>query len=466
MGQSKRKRQAAENRHSFQSVSASKNARKKARKRENRVLKRQLTIATSGVHVERAYSYLAEARSERHARARRLQQQILGPNRPFRGFIWISGGEEARATDADRLYDIKADIEQGTAIVYFADGSFFGNGTMGAGVAWQVGERQYIQSYHLGRHTGDAEDAELYAIAAALGKATHVVDKDDRIRLVRIYTDAQWVLRGLYYHDNLRFGPMLESKTALEGAYEGAEWLEARGVRVQLIWVKGHAQSEGNRWADRAAFRAVEEQISLQQQEGAEERSPEQEVFKTMADVPGYWKDLGPDWAEEWLARENARINRERLFRARTMTAHEDVYQTNEVHPIRPASPPRVRIIQVAPSVSTAPTSLLEAIQHFGIKIHLAEEVDEEEDVDEEEQVPRLRPATPPRDGVYFDSPEVCTDMVETGLIGTIQNFGIKIRAREGEVESMRRKMEQLCERRDEIDAQIDGYRKELELYK
>jgi hypothetical protein len=97
---------------------------------------------------------------------------------------------------------------------------------------------------------------------------------------------------------------MLAKRTALQGIYERAEWLTVEGVSVELIWVKSHANSRGNKLADRAADEAVGDQIK-HLEEGGSELDTRSRRLMTMADVPTTWKDMGPDWAKEWLSRAN-----------------------------------------------------------------------------------------------------------------------------------------------------------------
>jgi ribonuclease HI len=252
---------------------------------------------------------LGELKGRRRLRARRLRDLILGPGRTFSGKIFIPNSIDARDTDSARLNDIAAARLLGHAIVYWADGAYGVQGAqegfMGAGVVWQDEKNIYSMHYKLGRRTGNNEDAEVFAIAAALGRATKEVKRSKDIRLVRIITDAMNVLEKLARGIQWRFGPMLAKRTALQGLYERTEWLTAQGVSVELVWAKGHSKSEGNRFADRAAHRAVKEQAQVIEPYTGDDKSTR---AMTEADVPEMWKELGPDWADEWLSRANEHL--------------------------------------------------------------------------------------------------------------------------------------------------------------
>jgi ribonuclease HI len=196
----------------------------------------------------------------------RILDSILGHKRSFAGVI-RTDVHEAWANDADRLHDILEDLNADRAIAYWVDGSLGGKtdkkGVLGAGVVWRTGQYEYTCTYKLGRWTGDSADAEVFGIAAALGRAKKSVEKGKRYELVRVYSDAVHLLEKLRKGNLQSLGPLLAKKTALQALFERAKWLEEKGVKVELIWVKGHKNSRANRLADQAASRAV--------QEGAEE---------------------------------------------------------------------------------------------------------------------------------------------------------------------------------------------------
>ncbi|KAF1837435.1 hypothetical protein BDW02DRAFT_142116 [Decorospora gaudefroyi] len=204
--------------------------------------------------------------------------------------------------------DIAEDIIAGRAIVYWVDGSAGGNdykdGVLGAGVLWHAGNYEYTRSYQLGRYTGESADAELYALAAALGLAKQEVEKEEeegvrRLALIRVYTDAKNVLDSIVAWTCLTLGPLISPRTALQSLFECAEWLRDNGVEVELHWVKGHANSDGNELADRSATEAVTAQAEV----FARARTSRREMRDE--DVPDMFKEIDDDWVDEWLYRAN-----------------------------------------------------------------------------------------------------------------------------------------------------------------
>jgi hypothetical protein len=101
--------------------------------------------------------------------------------------------------------------------------------------------------------------------------------------------------------------------------FERAEWLRAQGVTVELLWVKGHANSKANKLADYLASEAVDVQaidLIREQSFGLGQTTR----FMTVADVPTMYTELGSDWVDEWLSRTNKEfceyprpINRDRF---------------------------------------------------------------------------------------------------------------------------------------------------------
>jgi ribonuclease HI len=256
---------------------------------------------------------LVELKVRRKERMCRLQQAILGPGgRIFNGRIIVPSDIDARMPDSVRLQDISTAIILDLALVYWVDGSYGhqrkAEGFMGAGVVWQDRGIDRFQSYKLGRRTGNNEDAEVFAIAAALGKAKEEVDQGRDFELVRVISDALCVLTGLRRGTQCRFGPMLTKRTALQAIYERADLLTSLGIQVELMWVKGHSKSEGNNLADKVANQAVKDQVA-----GINMISGNEDPTRPMtrADVPTMWKELGPDWVDEWLARANEHVTKD-----------------------------------------------------------------------------------------------------------------------------------------------------------
>lgn len=281
-------------------------------------LKSLQSVAASGFHVLKAHL----SKQQRKTRAKEIQNKVLGTGRRFPGHIVIPAGHLAHADDEQRLKDIEVDIAQGTAIVYWADGSESSGGYLGAGVAWKGPENFWFQTYHLGSHTGDSSDAELFAIAAALGRAKKSVERSEQIRLVRVYTDAMGVLEGIAKGQPCKLGPMINPRTALQGVYERTEWLIAQGIKLELIWVKAHAESEGNKWADHAARQAVKEQRNPQSQgkKGARKADP----ILAPGDAPTMRMEKRPDSADKRWSWADAHIPQTGLVQGmNAMTAQE-----------------------------------------------------------------------------------------------------------------------------------------------
>jgi ribonuclease HI len=256
------------------------------------------------VHNLRLRQSSGEAKRQRKIRLQRLQRLVLGYNRQFSGSIHIPDPVTARQTDAQRLSSIKDLVALGTAVVYWVDGSWR-EGFMGAGVVWQDQSHICSAQYKLGRYTGDSADAEIFAIAAALGRARKEVERNRDIRIVKVFSDSQGILLALQKGKHTHFGPMLAKKTALEGLYERADTLNAQGVVVELVWVKGHFLSQGNRLADNVADDAVREQMNQQGSPSV----PKRTIPATLADVPKMWQEMGSDWMEEWLHCANVHLH-------------------------------------------------------------------------------------------------------------------------------------------------------------
>jgi ribonuclease HI len=189
-------------------------------------------------------------------------EKALGYNPKFSGRIIIPGPNEARDSDSVRLRYDNENLDRGHTVVYWSDGSYNGE-CLGAGVAWLEGDAYYSQSFKLGKDVGNSADAEIYGIAAALSMAKKEVKRKQEIRLVKVYTDAQWVLEEIRLGYSSNLGPLVidDDQSALQDIYERAKWLTAKGVDVELIWLKGHHRSKGNIMADEAAGEATKRQM-------------------------------------------------------------------------------------------------------------------------------------------------------------------------------------------------------------
>ncbi|KAJ4401574.1 hypothetical protein N0V91_007878 [Didymella pomorum] len=92
--------------------------------------------------------------------------------RIFPGAIIIPDSVEARFEDDIRTQDLEFSLTYTTAQPYWVDGSN-SHSVLGAGVAWQEDGQWFTASHPLGPADtgGGCGDAELFAIAATLGKA-------------------------------------------------------------------------------------------------------------------------------------------------------------------------------------------------------------------------------------------------------------------------------------------------------
>jgi ribonuclease HI len=220
----------------------------------------------------------------------------------------------ARESDAVRLRDIKDICRAGKAAVYWVDGAYRKHGYSAAGVVWRIGDSTNQGGYQLGRLVGDSENAEVFAIAAALGQAKKAVVEGVILDVVRVYSDCQAVLEGLKKNTLCTPGPLLSSGTAaLKAIYDHTDWLTDGHIGVELYWVKGHARSEGNILADKAAEQAILDQLDADSNTGSHRKA------MTDADIPEIWKERGQHWADEWLFRANKDPNQVSLSKAQLM---------------------------------------------------------------------------------------------------------------------------------------------------
>jgi len=66
-------------------------------------------------------------------------------------------------------------------------------------------------------------------------------------------TDRRRLLGGIP-SNNTDIGPFISHRLAIQDLYDGADWLVARGVKLELAWVKARDKAVGNKMADRAAL--------------------------------------------------------------------------------------------------------------------------------------------------------------------------------------------------------------------
>ncbi|KAF2034028.1 hypothetical protein EK21DRAFT_97814 [Setomelanomma holmii] len=221
----------------------------------------------------------------------RIINTTIGEFRTFSGTITIPSKKDAEATDAARIKDIK---DKETALVYWADGSQFRRGVnevLGAGVVWRDEEKWQAANFTLDLNTGDAIDAELFGVAAALQLAIGRVDEGECVDLVRIFSDSQNVLSGVLEGTIVHLGPVIGKNWALQNLYN-------RG----MVWVKGHSVSEGNKLANTAATNAGRMQVEILGGETKKRRMLKKE------DAPVEMKDAGEDAVQEWYWRVNGEL--------------------------------------------------------------------------------------------------------------------------------------------------------------
>jgi ribonuclease HI len=238
----------------------------------------------------------------------RIINETINEYRVFTGTISIPDPLETQMrTDNDLLYDIRTQFDTGKAAVYWVDGSrqhdYRYDAILGAGVAWlernAEGDWSWTtRGFALGRDTGSSEDAELFAIAAAFRLAVDrtQTNEGDAVEVVRILSDCMAVLQGLDTGTITHLGPAVSSPWALQDIYDFTDFLVERGTAVQLVWLKGHAHSEGNRRADGVAHKAV-----LKQMCDSRGRSG----WVKREDVPRRILEMGSDSVEEWYWRVN-----------------------------------------------------------------------------------------------------------------------------------------------------------------
>ncbi|KAF1835865.1 hypothetical protein BDW02DRAFT_567622 [Decorospora gaudefroyi] len=250
---------------------------------------------------------------EHAARERKLRiiWDHVGTWREFRGAVSVALGPEAGTkTDTDHLADIRSRYEEGRALAYWSDGSMRKEDKydlLGAGVAWEQSVcgrwRWMSERYPLGVNSGGVTDTELSGILGALRLAVMRVQQDARIKLVRIFSDSATVLRGLRDGTLFDLGPAIPGPGgwAIQDVYQIADELAAKHVALELVWVKGHALSEGNQRADAAAAEA-RRMVRL---------PAGQPRFVKKAEVPMSITLRGSDAVEEWFWR----VNKDRLLR-------------------------------------------------------------------------------------------------------------------------------------------------------
>ncbi|RAR14483.1 fmn-linked oxidoreductase [Stemphylium lycopersici] len=241
------------------------------------------------------------------SRREKLLGSVISASRRFSALV-ITDAEAAHDYDANRLNDVDNGIQDGRVVVYWVDGSLGGNGRsdgiMGAGLVWHTKQLECTRTYKGGRYTGGSSDAEILAIAAGLAHAKAAVEEGARYELVRVYSDSLSALSALRVDGHCALGPLIWKTTAVEVIYDLADWFKDRSIRLELLWVKGHCNSAGNKRADRIAHDAVMEQVNENTPIDHSKVGPQRRI-KTYEDVPNMYKGLGGDWEDEWLTRAN-----------------------------------------------------------------------------------------------------------------------------------------------------------------
>ncbi|KAF2827887.1 hypothetical protein CC86DRAFT_265245, partial [Ophiobolus disseminans] len=240
----------------------------------------------------------------------RIINNTIGEHRIFAGTVIFRDRLEARrCKDTDLLSGIKDQYSTGKAIAYWTDGSLKHSNAdtraiLGAGVVHQarnkLGKSKWkIYSYELGEATGSSSDAELFGVAAALGLAVERVLRSEAgsVERVRVFTDNRLNLEAIEAGTIRLFGPAVSAPWALQNIYDHVDFLVERGVRVELVWLKAHALSEGNIKADQAAFGAVQKQLHSSARESG---------FKRKETVPAEIAKMGQNSIEERYWRVNS----------------------------------------------------------------------------------------------------------------------------------------------------------------
>lgn len=238
-----------------------------------------------------------------HERKLRIIDDKIGRYRTLDASVVLQDTSEAQMrTDDDLVSDIEDQLEAGTALAFWTDGSvrkdYKHDLFLGAGVAWieytQQGQWDWQRErFELGQDTGDSYDTEVFGVAAALGLAVEKVRSwGSAVQIVRIFSDCRNVLQSLEHSTTMALGPAGQKTWALQDIYDHTDFLVGRGVTVQLVWLKGHALSTGNCLADKAARDAAQVQLQLP--------NTRKTQWKKMQDVPAWVVELGRDSVDEW----------------------------------------------------------------------------------------------------------------------------------------------------------------------
>ncbi|KAF2498213.1 hypothetical protein BU16DRAFT_536273 [Lophium mytilinum] len=204
------------------------------------------------------------ARSAHRARMSAFHKAIMGrKGRKERSFAGEVVREDRRASVATSITYEDALPHNRTHNAFWTDGSAHHppdstDSFLGAAVARLAPTTTIfdVTEYPIGCNVGSSGDAEVYAIAAALGLAVIDAYAGKRAPVV-IFTDFLPCLIALESGRATDLGPLTSTRWALEDIYDAADQLHAMGVPLTLRWVNGHSSAKGNQAADRGADRAA-----------------------------------------------------------------------------------------------------------------------------------------------------------------------------------------------------------------
>lgn len=143
-------------------------------------------------------------------------------------------------------------------VVIYTDGGSRGNGKEGniGGWGYTMDECGLLKEDYSWEKNTTNNKMELRAIIEAL-KALSVTN-----RKVRVFSDSQYVIKGIneWSHGWIRKGWVTSSEKPVKNKELWIELLELKkkAFDIEFIWVKGHADSEGNNRADELANIAMD----------------------------------------------------------------------------------------------------------------------------------------------------------------------------------------------------------------
>lgn len=147
----------------------------------------------------------------------------------------------------------------------------------------EVTPLQYFDGYGSSLNSGTNNVAEVLGATAAIRKAKEYVITD-----LLIYSDSKYVIQGIYDWSPFWLkrnwvkatGEPVQNQNEWKALLAELEEIKARGVTVEVKWVKGHNGNLGNETADELATIGVQHSTN---------RSDRQE-FK-ISEADGYWKN-------------------------------------------------------------------------------------------------------------------------------------------------------------------------------